>query len=71
MDILIYVIVSLLNLVLIMIVALGYYEDRRNRLIFFLIGILVCWMFYGYNILLRSTYMNHGGIVDVMSSYIF
>lgn len=71
MDILIYSIVSLVALVLIMTAALGYYEGRRNGLVFFVIVILVCWMFHGYSSLLRSTYMNHGELVDVMSSYIF
>ncbi len=71
MDILIYSIVSLSVLVLIMMLALGCYKDRRNRLIFFSIGMLVCWMFYAYNELLKSTYMSHGDLMDVIYSYIF
>lgn len=71
MDVLIYTIVSLTILVLIMMLTLGYYEDRRNRLLFFLIGILACWLFYAYSTLLRSTYMDHGELVDVVASYIF
>lgn len=57
MDILIYTTISLATLVLIMMVALGHHYGRRDRLLFSLIGILVCWMFYGYSTLLRSTYI--------------
>jgi len=74
MDILIYSIVSLITLMLIMLMASGYYKGRKNRLVFVLIGILIFWMFYEYNVLLRSTHMDHSDLVDlvdVMSSYIF
>ena len=57
MDVLIYSIVSLVILVLIMMVSLGYYEDRKNRLFFLIIAVLVCWLFYAYFVLIRSTYI--------------
>ena len=70
MNILIYSVVTLTILILIMMVALGYYEDRKERLQI-LIGTLVCWMIYAFSTLLRSTHMNYSDFIDTVFSYIF